>query len=228
VEKSNLKIWVYLFIIKIFGLTFGLKLMESREEHAIKTYEKIKGVVPEVTRILREENEHERKLINLIDEERLRYIGSIVLGLNDALVELTGAIAGFTFALQNARLIAVVGLITGIAASLSMGASEYLATKSEERDKSPVKASVYTGVAYILTVLFLVAPFFMFTNVFLALGVTIINAVIVILVFTFYVSVAKDIKFKGRFLEMVGISLGVAGLSFIIGVLVRVFLGFEI
>jgi hypothetical protein len=28
--------------------------------------------------------------MNLIDEERLRYVGSIVLGLNDALVEFTG------------------------------------------------------------------------------------------------------------------------------------------
>ena len=73
--------------------------------------------------------------------EPYRYTGSIVLGLNDALVELTGALAGLTLALQDTKLIALTGSITGIAAALSMGASEYLSTKSEDVDRSPVKAS---------------------------------------------------------------------------------------
>jgi VIT1/CCC1 family predicted Fe2+/Mn2+ transporter len=47
-------------------------------------------------------------------------------------VELTGALSGLTLAFRNTRLIAMAGLITGIAASLSMAGSEYLATKSEE------------------------------------------------------------------------------------------------
>jgi len=54
---------------------------------------------------------------DLIEEKRLEYTGSIVLGLNDALVEMTGALAGLTLALQNTRLIALSGLVTGIAAA---------------------------------------------------------------------------------------------------------------
>jgi VIT1/CCC1 family predicted Fe2+/Mn2+ transporter len=87
-----------------------------------------------------------QKLISLIDEERLKYVSSMVLGLNDALVELTGALTGLTLALQNPRLIAIVGFITGIAASMSMAASEYLSTKQEDTEKNPLKASVYTGL----------------------------------------------------------------------------------
>ena len=67
----------------------------------------------------------------MIREKQLDYVGSIVLGLNDALVELTGALAGLTLALQNTRLIAIAGLITAIAASFSMAASEYLSNKSD-------------------------------------------------------------------------------------------------
>ena len=63
-----------------------------------------------------------------------------------------------------------------IAAALSMTASEYLSTKSEETVKSPARAALYTGVAYI---------------------------------------------------EMSGLSMGAAGLSFLIGYLVRTFLGVE-
>ena len=42
---------------------------------------------------------NESALLQLLDEEKLRYTGSIVLGLNDVLVELTGALAGLTLAL---------------------------------------------------------------------------------------------------------------------------------
>ena len=123
----------------------------------------------------------------MINEERLSYMGSIVLGLNDALVELTGALAGFTLALQNTRLIAMAGLITGIAASLSMAASEYLSTKSEDGSKSPKKASLYTGSAYVFTVALLILPFLIFPDIYIALGLTMFNAVIIIAVFNFYI-----------------------------------------
>jgi len=134
-KPDKLKIWRYFFISRILGITFGIKLMERGEEKAQITYEKISKIVPTAKSIVKDEDEHEKQLINLVDEERLRYIGSMVLGLNDALVELTGALAGLTFALQNTRLIAMAGLITGTAASLSMASSEYLSTKSEGAKK---------------------------------------------------------------------------------------------
>jgi VIT1/CCC1 family predicted Fe2+/Mn2+ transporter len=152
----------------------------------------------------------------------------MVLGLNDALVELTGALAGFTLALQNTRLIAMAGFITGIAASLSMGASEYLSTKSEEGPQDPGKACLYTGSAYVLTVLFLIFPYLIFTNYFVCLASMLINAVIVILIFTFYISVAKDTPFGKRFFEMAGISLGIAALTFVIGFFVRMAFNIDI
>ncbi|MGQ9461005.1 MAG: VIT1/CCC1 transporter family protein, partial [Candidatus Bathyarchaeaceae archaeon] len=131
-KPDKLRVWKYFLISRIFGITFGIKLMERGEEKAQETYEKISKFVPDAKSIVKDEDEHEKQLIDLIDEERLRYVGSMVLGLNDALVELTGALAGLTLALQNTRLIAMAGLITGIAASLSMSASEYLSTKSED------------------------------------------------------------------------------------------------
>lgn len=225
-DKS--KVWWYFAISRIFGLTFGIKLMEKGEERAQVTYQRISKSVPEAESIVEDEDRHERELIGLIDEERLRYVGSIILGLNDALVELTGALAGFTFALQDTRLVAVTGFITGIAASLSMAASEYLSTKSEEAVKNPVKASVYTGAAYILTVLFLILPYLLFTNLYLCLRAAIFGAISIVFVFTFYISVAKDVPFMKRFLEMASISLAVAALTFAIGFLVRTFLNIEI
>jgi VIT1/CCC1 family predicted Fe2+/Mn2+ transporter len=160
--------------------------------------------------------------------KNVRYVGSIVLGLNDALVELTGALAGLTFALQNTSLTAMAGLITGIAASLSMATSEYLSTKSEGDSKNPLKAAVYTGTAYVITVIFLIFPYFVFTDPLLCLSFTLLNAVIVIFIFTFYISVAKEISFKNRFSEMVLISLGIAALTFLIAFVIKMFLNVEV
>ncbi len=227
VEPDKSEIWKYYLISKILGLTFGIKLMEKGEEQAQETYEKIAQVIPGAERLVEDEDEHERMLIGLIDEERLEYVGSMVLGLNDALVELTGTLAGLTLALQDTNLIALTGSITGIAASFSMAASEYLSTKTEESAKDPIKASVYTGSAYILTVLFLILPFLLLKNLYLCLVLSITNAILVLLLFTYYVSVAKDISFRKRFTEMSSISLGVAALSFAIGYLIRIFLNIE-
>jgi VIT1/CCC1 family predicted Fe2+/Mn2+ transporter len=225
VEPSRWNMWKYYVISRLFGLTFGVKLMENGEKKAQVNYDEISKTLPEARKLEKDEEEHENKLIGMINEEMLKYVGSIVLGLNDALVELTGALAGFTLALQNTTLVAITGMITGIAASLSMGASEYLSSKSEGGEKDPLKSAVYTGIAYIFTVIFLIAPFLLVPQIYLALGVTLLNAVIVIFVFTFYISVAKDLDFKRRFAEMVAISLGVAALTYMIGFVINMYWG---
>lgn len=227
--KPNMwKVWAYYLISRVFGFTFGVKLMERGEEKAQEGYTRLIGKVPDIQNWIRDEEVHEQKLLAMLDEERLRYAGSVVLGLNDALVELTGALAGLTLALQNVKLIALSGLITGIAASLSMAASEYLATRSEETDKNPVRAAIYTGIAYILTVALLVTPYLLIQNYILDLIITLAIGVVIIAIFNFYISVAKDEPFRPRFLEMAGLSLGVAVFSFIIGYFIRIWMGIEI
>ena len=131
-------------------------------------------------------------------------------------------------ALQNTRLVAIVGLITGIAASLSMAASEYLSTKQENTDKNPLKASIYTGIAYVFTVTLLILPYLFFKNIYFCLGLVVVSALLVIFIFTFYISVAKKLNFKKRFLEMAGISLGVAAINFIIGLIIRNVFGIQV
>ena len=228
VSPDWLIMWTYYIISRVFGFTFGIKLMERAEKGVQKDYDEITAAIPEAAAFKHEEEIHEEKLVALLDEERLRYAGSIVLGLNDALVELTGALAGLTLALQNVKLIALSGLITGIAASMSMAASEYLSTRSEDTNKNPVRAAIYTGIAYIGTVVLLVLPYLLFENYYLDLAIALTTAVIIIAVFNYYISVAKDESFRDRFLEMAGLSLGVALVSFIIGYLIRIWLGIEV
>jgi vacuolar iron transporter family protein len=228
VGPDRAKVEFYYLVSRLFGLTFGIKLMEKRESEAVETYREISAYIPEAAGILRHEEEHEAQIIGLLDEKSLRYVGSVVLGINDALVEFTGSLAGFTLAFQNTRLIAATGLIMGIAASLSMGASEYLSRKSEGSGNNPLTAAFYTGGAYVATVVLLILPFLLLSDPLKAYAITLALAILIIVLFTYYTSVAKDLPFLKRFAEMAAISLGIAAISFVIGILVRIYLNVEV
>ncbi len=228
VEPDQWRIWKFYLISRILGFTFSIRLMERGEEDAQESYKAVQDQIEDAASIAEEETNHEEALIQMLDEERLRYTGSIVLGLNDALVELTGALAGLTLALQDTDLIALSGSITGIAAALSMGASEYLSTRAEETTKHPVRASIYTGGAYLMTVILLILPYLLIDNYYICLACALFGAVAIIGSFNYYVSVARDEPFKERFLEMTGISFGVAFFSFLIGYVIRSILGVDV
>ena len=228
-KPQKAKVLKYKLMARIFGFTFAVKLMERGEEAAQAEYELLAKEVEESVRIKQEEEEHEQALLAMLDEERLQYVGSMVLGLNDALVELTGSLAGFTFAMQNTNLIALSGLIIGISATFSMASSEFLAARSEGRTDA-LKSCSYTGTAYLITVVLLVLPYLVLgsSQYLLALICMLAIVVLIIAVFTYYTSVAQDQPFTSRFAEMALISIGVAVISFFVGILAKQFLGVDL
>ena len=226
-KPQKLKVFLYSLTARILGFTFAVKRMEKGEKGAQEEYELLSQEVPESVEIRHQEEEHEHALLQMLDEERLRYVGSMVLGLNDALVELTGSLAGFAFALQNSRLIALSGLIVGISATFSMASSEFLAARSEGRTDA-LKSCAYTGVAYLLTVVALIAPYLIFSNYLVAMICMLAVVVLVIAGFSYYIGVAQDQPFGSRFMEMALISIGVAVVSFVVGILAKKFLGVDL
>ncbi|MEA5129046.1 MAG: VIT1/CCC1 transporter family protein [Proteiniphilum sp.] len=225
VQPYRWKVPFYTLLIRCFGLTFGIKLLERDAHKGVQAYGAMRSDFPEAEEMYKIEKDNEDRLIAMLNDKPLDYLGSIVLGLNDALVELTGVLAGLTLGIQSSPMIAAVGIITGISAAFSMAGSEYLSTKTENTGRvKPLTSAIYTGIAYIGTVIALILPYLIVKNVFLALSVTIAIAITIIYIFNFYVSVAKGTPFRKRFLEMVVISLGVATISFFIGLIVnRVF-----
>ncbi len=226
VKISKIRVYLHVISSVILGLTFSLKLMEKIEQNAAIEYRDL-GFED----IAKEEDEHEKELLSLLEEDALNYLSSIILGLSDALVELTGVLAGLTFAFQELKIVALAGLVTGISASFSMAASEFLATKEEDSSRSPFKAALFTGSAYIITVLLLVIPYLLLgddsENIFgmaphiQALAITFIIGILIIALFNFYVSIAQDKSFNRKFIEMIFILLIVTIISFLIGLILR-------
>lgn len=227
-KPSSFKVAWTVLKARIFGITFTLKLMERGESTAGKTYRDILMAYPQLAIIAEDEERHEAELIGMLKDERLDNMGAIVLGLNDALVELTGALAGFTFALGDPLKIAKLGLITGFAASMSMAASAFLSARADAEagarsgeSSGALKTAAYTGIAYILTVLVLVAPYVLLSNATLALVTMLLGAFGIIAFFNFYLSVARETPFWRGFSVMAGISTAVALISYVFGYLLR-------
>jgi len=227
-KPSTLSILKFKILTIIMGITFVIKKMQKKENIAQHEYEKLMKELPEAAKMLEDERRHEKELYNMIDEERLHYVGAMVLGLNDALVELTGAIAGVTFALANARLVALTGIITGVSATFSMAASNYLAERADNNPRA-LKSSIYTGMAYLITVALLVLPYLLVPAhmYVMAFAIMIATVILIIMFFNYYISVAKEEHFLKNFATMAIISLSVAVISYIIGTLAKKLLGID-
>lgn len=237
IDKNNFSTpkWKLLFIkiARLFlGLVFVAKYLEKKEKETIADYNKILNVLEHndriiLAKIIEEEKTHEREFIAQIPEDKIKFTSSIVLGINDGLIELTGALTGFTFALTNHILIAVTGLITGIAAALSMAASAYMQAKHEE-GKDANKAAFYTGLSYLIVVTLLVAPFVFIPNNILALSFMAIIIILIIISLSLYTSILLDKPLKKQLMQIFTFSVGVALIAFTLGTAFRKLLNVQI
>lgn len=231
-RSSSLEVFWIKLIRKILGVTFVAKLIEKEEQEAIAGYKKYLKEAPidlrkKVEDIINDEVEDERIIVDQIKESRVEYFSSVILGLNDGLIELTGALIGFSFAFNNHLFVASAGFITGVAASLSMASSAYLQARHEE-GKDPIKSGIYTGVSYIIVVILLVSPYFLLANIYNSIVTMFTIVALILAAVSYYTSVIFERSFKRQFLEMMVFSVGVALIAFAIGSLFRLFTGINV
>lgn len=143
-----------------------------------------------------------------------RQRAAIVLGMHDAIVSLTGLIAGLYFASVETNIIVISCVISSISASLSMGAANYLATRTTGR-RGAFGAAVHTFLAYMITCVLLILPFFVITN--RATAVCAVFAMAVLIIWGFNAVFYRNDHFWRHFSEMLGICAIVSVAAFLIG-----------
>jgi VIT1/CCC1 family predicted Fe2+/Mn2+ transporter len=228
VRPDKVKVFFYSFVTVMLGLTFTLKMMENGEGAAEESYETVEDSYPEIQQIIIDEVKHEQLLLEEVDDERLNYLGSIALALNNSAQEFTGIAVGLTFALQNAKATGSTTLVSGLAATLAMMASEYLSQKTEKHDDAkgnPMKAALYAGGVYLGMVLMIVTPYFIFQSHIHAMLITVAAVFVVMVIFSFFMSVVKDLKFSKVLAEGLAITVVVVIASYVIGMLASKYLG---
>jgi VIT1/CCC1 family predicted Fe2+/Mn2+ transporter len=205
----------------IFGITFVGKLMERGEREIVEEYSDAAARMSGEDRrtlesIIEDERTHESEVLAQVDETIVKYMGALVLGLADAIIEITGAHAG-TLGTTNDTLIAgVIGLIVGVSASISMASASYLQAK-HETGKSPATAAAVTGIGYMGAVALMSLPYFLTRAIYLAFASSISVGIMLALMLTFQGSVYSGTDFRREFVQTALLLLGTAALSYLLG-----------
>ena len=139
---------------------------------------------------------------------------SIILGMHDAIVSLTGLIAGLFFAFTDSNIIIISCIISSITASISMGAANYLAVRTTNK-RHALKSAIYTFVAYMMTCVLLILPFFVINDRTATLIAIIFMAIFII--FAFNLFFYRGTRFWAQFFEMLSICTLVSVVAFFIG-----------
>jgi len=227
VKNLWLKILLYNILTLLFGVTFVLKLLERSENKAVSEYSSLgesTGIpLSNLKTIIEEELVHENTFVSSISESRVKYLGSIALGISDALVELTGIYAGSLGAFANPLVSGLTGLLAGLSASISMTIASYMQAKSSRLEK-PQIAALFTGLAYITVTLLLSLPYFILTSLLSAFTSMILIAVAISIYMAIYTAVLGEKSFKREAAETTGLLLGVSILLYVIGRLIGSYL----
>ncbi len=218
-KLPSIKLMYYTVMMYVLGIIFTLRIFEKLEAHSRKSYRVVMDEIDELKGILKDEKSHEEALKSILNDEKLLFASSVVLGMNDALVEISGALAGFTLAINNSMKVGTLGLITGISAALSMAASEFLSRKQDDHE-TPLINALYTLVAYVTVVSLLILPYFLISTPLISLAVMIGIVILIIFAFNYYISIAKKQPLFKNFITMTVIALTVAAISFFIGLFV--------
>ncbi len=227
-ERVTWHVFLMILFRRIFGLTFTLKFLERHEEKVIEEYKEFAKNVSqddrnELEEIIADEISHEKAFMNQIDEGIVKYMSFIVLGLADAIVEISGVHAGFLGVTDSTLVAGVAGLVVGFAAAISMAAAAYLQAK-HDIEKSATLSAIATGIAYIGAVSLLASPYFFTHDMITAFTTSTILAILLTAGFTYYGAVVFDRKFAREFIESVILIMATAFGAYLFGdILGRIF-----
>jgi vacuolar iron transporter family protein len=93
VEPRWWEVKLYIFLAGLFGMVFALKLMERGESAAHRSYSKLSGIIPGVEKLAQDEINHEKSLVNMLTDMRLKSFGTWLTAMNLVLLSLTGILA---------------------------------------------------------------------------------------------------------------------------------------
>jgi vacuolar iron transporter family protein len=225
-------IYVTLFLRLIFGSTFAIKYLEKHEAAVIKKYKEVKNSIPEADQrqfdeMVRDEEEHENTFMDQMQGRYLKYISFIILGLADAIVEISGIHAGSLGIYHSTEITGLAGIVAGAAASIAMASAAYAQAKQGFQG-SPSISAFFTGISYFINAIVLAAPYFFTKSQITAISTSIVFAIAIIAFISYYNSIVSSARFLRDFAELAGIMLGASAALFLFGLLVRSVFGITI
>lgn len=157
-RPRRLRLWILQLLLRLVGPVWLVSALELGETGAAHTYYRVwrEGVLDDVERaelqsIIVDELEHEASFRKEQKGSALTNVRDFVLGMNDGLVEILGAVTGLSAAYAgNPLLVAVSGLVVGVAGALSMGIGAFISVRSQRQIDAGTRAR--------MEILFAVSP----------------------------------------------------------------------
>jgi VIT1/CCC1 family predicted Fe2+/Mn2+ transporter len=223
-KLAKLKLYWILFLRRFFGLTFATRYLDRHEAKVVVEYRGLAELIPESDRaafdaMVADEKEHEKAFALKVESSAVRYISFVVLGLADALVEISGIHAGWLGLFDKTEIAGLAGVIAGGAASLAMASAAFAQAKQGFQGSARLSA-VYTGVSYFVTAVILATPYFLTTNMLLALFSSLSLAVVLLAISTWYSIVIQQKFFLRDFVEILAILFATTIVVFALGAFV--------
>jgi len=223
-KLAKLKMYWILFLRRFFGLTFATRYLDRHEEKVVSEYQGLSSLIPESDKeafeaMVEDERDHEKAFAMKAESSAVRYISFVVLGLADALVEISGIHAGWLGLFEKTEIAGLAGIIAGGAASLAMASAAFAQAKQGFQGSARLSA-IYTGVSYFITAIILATPYFLTGNMILALSSSLTLAVIILAITTWYSVVIQEKHFLKDFVEILAILFATTILVFGLGIIV--------
>lgn len=221
IKPHTFRIYLIVFLSYVLGNTFAIKFMESHENDVIALYREVEGGVRPEDRgayeeMIKDEEEHEKSFADETKSGYLKYISFIILGLADAIVEISGIHAGSLGIYKSTEITGLAGIIAGASASIAMASAAYAQAKQGFQGKASVSA-IFTGVSYFINAVVLASPYFLTRSQPVALGVSVLFAVLIIAFTSYFNSVISGSNFLRDFGELAGIMLGATAALYLFG-----------
>lgn len=248
--STLIKIRIFWLVItrKVLGVAFVSKLLGEKELEALKEYANILKDISlsreerrNINMIMADERENEQSLQRNIHqyEGKLNYLRSIILGLNDGLVEVLAVVTGLAAVASTGLIVAIGGIIVGASGTLSMAGGTYLSSKSHslveeaikenvEKDTTPSKEALYTGVYYLIGAFIATLPFIIGLSGIRGTLWAIILVSIALTVSSVVIAIVSGTEIKKRVFESIAISLGAAFATILLGSIIKFYFGITI
>lgn len=232
ITPSSLSIYLTLFLRFLFGNAFAIKYLEKHENTVIKRYKSVKNSIPEADQhqfdeMVRDEEEHENTWMDQMQGRYLRYISFVILGLADAIVEISGIHAGSLGLYHSTEITGLAGIVAGASASIAMASAAYAQAKQGFQGRAGV-AAFATGISYFINALVLAAPYFLTHSQTLAISMSIVFAILIIAFVSYYNSIISQAHFLRDFAELAAIMLGATAALYVFGLLIKSVFGITI
>ena len=203
VEPRWWEVKLYILLSRIFGLVFSLKLMERAEVASQRNYLELSKVIPELGKIIEQEMSHEKTLLNLLSDLRIKSFGTWLISMNMVLFVMAGVLIALPYLVTSGVTIGIASVLTAVIVSLADFSNSFLLKVFGKLNRELFMKSLRRLFTGILAGIMVSLPFFILEAPNLPLIISVAIIIFISCSMNFYYAVISDQPILNRILRVI-------------------------